>query len=271
MPSFKKKSFKKSKSSRASKDSKNAINISSSQVWIYGKHPVEMALLNKKRKVSKILVTQSSSQDLLEFIQENNLKIDKNLISTVEAEDINANFFGKVIHQGIAIISSKLSLISDNEFLSKIENSNQGNILILDQLTDPHNIGAIIRSSVAFGVKNIVLLKQSFGGENPTICKSSSGAIENANIILAGNLNNFISKVKDSGYWVAGLDGNGKNDFNEITTHDKICLIIGNEGSGIRTLVKKNCDLLLKIPISSDIESLNASNAAAIALYEISK
>ncbi len=176
------------------------------------------------------------------------------------------------MHQGFALLCSVLNFASDNDFISKISNVNKNNlenIIILDQLTDPHNIGAIIRSSVAFNFDNIIIPKQNFHGENATICKSSSGAIENANIILSGNLNNLLVKLKGLGYWVAGLDGCGSDNFDELKDYKPICLVIGNEGSGIRSLVKKNCDFLLKIPISNKIESLNASNAAAIALWEI--
>ncbi len=274
MPSNRKKFSNKSgslKSVKSSNQNNIASHVPKNQIWIYGKHPVKEVLLNKKRKVFKILITKNNQVELENFIKENNLKIDKSNIFIVSGEDISINFTSKIIHQGFAILCSVLHCITDNEFLANIKKDNLENILILDQLTDPHNIGAIIRSAISFGVKNIVLLKQSFSGENATICKSSSGTIENANIILAGNLNNFILKLKYHGYWVAGLDGSGKNSFDDVKLHDNICLIIGNEGSGIRQLVKKNCDLLLKIPISDKVESLNASNAACIALWEINK
>ena len=245
--------------------------IATNQIWIYGTHPVKAVMLNKKRKVFKILVIQSNQKELEDFIKENKLEIDQKIISVVNNDEISLNFSGKVTHQGFAILCSTLNFASDNEFFVKIKNNNFGNILILDQLTDPHNIGAIIRSAAAFDVTKIILSKQTFGGENATICKSSSGVIENVEIILAGNLNSFIEKIKEHNYWVVGLDGYGKNNFSEIRNYEKICLVVGSEGDGIRKLVKKNCDLLLRIPTSGNVESLNASNAAAIALYEISR
>lgn len=271
-------SFDRKKSKNSQKNSKNSSQrqkiptIKADQIWIYGKHPVKSVILNKKRQIFKILVTKNNQQELLDFIKENNLKIDKNLIFITDNDLISDNFTNKVVHQGFAILCSKLHFQTDNDLLAQIKNGDfKENILILDQLTDPHNIGAIIRSSAAFGVTKIVLLKQIFGGENATICKSSSGVIENIDLILAGNLNNFLSNLKQHDYWVVGLDGYGKNNFDEIKKFDKICLVIGNEGSGIRQLVKKNCDFLVRIPTSDKVESLNASNATAIALYEINK
>ncbi len=245
--------------------------VSPNQIWIYGKHPVKAVMLNEKRKIFKILVTKKNQKELEDFILENNLKIDKKTIFMVTNDEIALNFQNKVTHQGFSVLCSTLSFKTDNEFLAQIKNSNIGTILVLDQLTDPHNIGAIIRSAAAFNVTNIVLLKQTFGGENATICKSSSGIIENVDMILAGNLNNFLTKLKEFNYWIVGLDGYGKNSFDEIKKYEKICLVVGNEGDGIRQLVKKNCDFLLRIPTSDKVESLNASNATAIALYEINK
>ena len=249
--------------------------LAGGQSLIYGKHPVLAALLNPDRQIFRVFVTKNNQEEFDLFIAKNNIDIGKKLVAIVSNEEIEVNFSGKVVHQVFAMLFSSLKMISDNEFLAQISKQKSKNnlapIIIMDQLTDPHNIGAIIRSSVAFGVSNIVLLKQNFGGETATIGKSSSGAIEKANIILAGNLNNFILNLKDLGYWIAGLDGSGQSDIEEVKKYPNICLVIGSEGDGIRHLVKRNCDLLLKIPISSEVESLNASNAAAIALYEISK
>lgn len=245
--------------------------IASNQLWIYGKHPVKAALLNKKRKIFKILAAGSHQKELENFINEHQLIIDRKIISFVSNEEISLQFPNKVTHQGFAVLCSHLNFISDNEFLAQMKNQNFGNILILDQLTDPHNIGAIIRSAAAFNVNKIILSKQHFSGENATICKTSSGLIETVDIILAGNLNHFIEKLKEHDYWVIGLDGYGKDDFSQIKNYEKICLVVGSEGDGIRQLVKKNCDLLVRIPTSNTVESLNASNAATIALYEIAR
>ena len=156
------------------------------------------------------------------------------------------------MHQGFAILCSKLILQNDNEFLSDLEKSPKqfSKILILDQLSDPHNIGAIIRSSVAFGIKDIIIHGQSFSGETAIISKISCGALEKANIVVAQNVSNFIVKLKNFGYWVAGLDGSGNDNFATLNDYNKICLVVGSECDGIRSLVKKKCDFLVKIPPS---------------------
>jgi len=269
--SFAKKKFHKSSHSAKNLAPKLAPKLEPNQIWIYGKHPVKAVLLNKKRKIFKILVIPAHQKELEEFIKENKLEIDRKLIAVVNNEEIALNFPGKVTHQGFAVLCSTLNFASDNDFFAQIKNNDFGHILILDQLTDPHNIGAIIRSAAAFDVTKIILSKQHFHGENATICKSSSGVIENVDLILAGNINYFIEKLKTHGYWIIGLDGYGTNNFSEIRNYEKICLVVGSEGDGIRQLVKKNCDLLLRIPTSSKVESLNASNAAAIALYELTR
>jgi 23S rRNA (guanosine2251-2'-O)-methyltransferase len=263
---------KKKYSHKGDRSRSSKPTILKNQIWIYGKHPLTSILLNKKRTIFKILITKSNEGELNNLIDNNNLQIDKNNISLATGEEINDKFGDqKVVHQGFAVLCSTRSFISDNEFLANIKGKDLKNILILDQLTDPHNIGAIIRSAVAFHVSDIIIPKQHFHGENATMFKSSSGIMEKANIILSGNVNNLIGNLKDAGYWVAGLAGEGKGEISELSECKNICLIVGNEGDGIRQLVKKNCDLLLKIPISSDVESLNASNATTIALYEMSK
>ncbi len=266
--SSKKKIFHKNKANKVNK----VNNIDPGKILIYGNHPVKMALLNKRRIIFKIFITQNNKKELDEFILNNKLNIKKELINIVNNDDILAKFSSKIVHQGFVILCSTLNFTNDHDFIAKISKKDKNelkNIIILDQLTDLHNIGAIIRSSIAFNVDDIIIPKQNFHGENATICKSSSGAIEKANIILSGNINNLIVKLKDLGYWIAGLDGSGQDNFPKLHNYNPICLVIGNEGSGIRHLVKKNCDLLLKISISDKVESLNASNAAAIALWEI--
>lgn len=239
-------------------------------IWLYGSHPVKAAILNPKRKILKILVSINNQKEFNDFLQDHGLSFDKKMMFIVNPKDIEANFATKVVHQGYALLCANLSFESDNDFLARARDEKLGNLIILDQLTDQHNIGAIIRSSVAFGVKNIGIVKQNFGGETATICKSSSGAIENSNIIMIGNLNDFMARLKKLGYWIVGLDGYASNSLADLKIYDQICLIIGSEGDGMRHLVKKNCDLLVKIPISEEVESLNASNAAAIVLHQIS-
>ncbi len=243
------------------------------QVCVYGKHPVLAALLNKKRKIYQILVSKNSEAELKKFIADNKINCDQNLIKIVDNDYINSLLPLGATHQGFVLKTSPITLVSYNQFLDKIagcEKENLPPLLILDSLTDPHNIGAIIRSSVAFGFKNIVVTERNFPLNSPVIAKTASGMLEVVNLIAAQNLNSFLADLKKIGYWSVGLDGEAKTDISATKDYHPIALILGSEGEGIRRLVKENCDLLVKININQEVESLNASNAAAIAMYEIS-
>jgi 23S rRNA (guanosine2251-2'-O)-methyltransferase len=248
---------------------------------ISGKHPVLTILLKKRRKVIQILVTKNSEAMLQEFLTKHDMSLQyQPLIKLVTNEYLNVLLKEDQLHQGIAINCAYLSMQNQNDFLNEIANLKSNflsenkkavlpPILIMDQLQDPHNIGAIIRSAVAFGVKKIVFLAHNFPKENATMAKSSSGMMEMVDLIMVTNLNNFIEKLKDLGYWCIGLDGSAKISINEINDYDNIALIIGSEGEGIRQLVKKNCDILAKINLNPEVESLNASTALAITLYQL--
>ena len=244
----------------------------SDQNWIYGKHPVLAVILKQKRKLYKILLTQKSSGELDQELAKNKIKLDPSLIYIVDNNFITSNLPENAVHQGFAIKAAAMPIIQEDDFIleiSKKEKNELPPILILDQLTDPHNIGAIIRSSVAFGVTNIVIPKHNFPRESGVMNKASSGMIEMADLIMASNINNFMNDLKKAGYWCIGLAGEAKETLSKAKEFNSIALVIGSEGDGIRELVKKNCDLLVKIPMSAEVESLNASNAAAISLYEL--
>lgn len=250
----------------------NRESIGSHDTWLYGKHPVLAALQNHKRKVYQILVTKNSEVELKKFISDKNLSINPQLIKLTDNDHLNSLFSEGSIHQGLALKTSPVTVIDETEFLvkaAKIDKENLPPLLILDQLTDPHNIGAIIRSAVAFGVKHIVVTKRNFPENSPVAAKSSSGMIELVDLIAANNLNNFLLALKKVGYWSVGLDGEAKMSIEQIKDYSPLALVVGSEGAGIRQLLKTNCDLLAKINISPEVESLNASNAAAISMYQL--
>ncbi len=244
-------------------------------IWLFGKHPTFLALQKKRREIFEILVTKNSVSELENFLQKNNIHNLTPRIKIVEASYIEQFIGAHQVHQGIAVNCSAIPLKSQNNLLDEIERNiaqekKLPTILILDQLTDPHNIGAIIRSACAFGVTKIVFLEHNFPKETATISKSSSGMIENVDLYLVVNISNLMMKLKELDYWCIGLAGEAKDTIEKISEFKNVALVIGSEGEGIRGLVKKNCDLLLKIPMSDKVESLNASVAAAISLWELS-
>jgi len=245
------------------------------EVIICGKHAVFSAIEKKRRKIFEIFVTENSAPELEKFLSKNSLQNLQKIVRNLDNRSL-ANLVGsEQIHQGLAIRASKLPLKTQNDLLTELysfeENSKLPTLLLLDQISDPHNVGAIIRSAVGFGVKKIIFCEHNAPKENTTIIKSSAGTIELADLIVVTNFNNLIEKLKKIGYWCIGLAGEATHNISEIKDYKNVALIIGSEGNGIRDLVKKNCDLLAKIKIDHEVESLNASVAAALALYEISK
>lgn len=260
--------------SPARKYQNNSQSQNPNQIWLCGKHSVFSALEKKRRKIFEIIATKNTISDLEKFLQKQNLLEFKSLIKIVDNNKIDSVVGANQIHQGIAMLCSKLPVKTQNDLLTelylKVEQGEKlPTLLMLDQLSDPHNIGAIIRSASAFGVKKIIFLEHNAPKENATIVKSSAGTIELIELITVVNFSNLIEKLKKINYWCIGLAGEGKSLISDIKGYDNIALIIGSEGDGIRSLIKKNCDILAKIKIGNEVESLNASVATSIALYEL--
>src|SRR3989338_4886947 len=223
----------------------------SNSIWLYGKHPVFLAIEKKSREISQILVTKNSLQELEKFIEKHKLFFYKNKIKIVENSFLNS-IVGDVVHQGLALNCSLIPLKSQNALLDEIQFV-KPHLLIMDQLTDPHNIGAIIRSACAFGFTKIIFCEHNFAKESAVMNKASSGMIENVDLFLVGNLNNLLEKLKENDYWCIGLAGESKETITKAKEFKNVALIIGSEGDGIRKLVKQNCDLLVKIPMLQEV------------------
>ena len=247
-----------------------------SHLWLCGKHPIFTILQKKRRQIFEILATKNSFPDLEKFLQKHSLSNLSKLVKLVENDKIDFIFGKSQPHQGLAIRCSRLPTKSQNDLLIELEKIRDQNkklptLLLLDQISDPHNIGAIIRSAISFGVKHIILCEHNAPKETATIVKSSAGTIEMADLFVVTNFSNLLEKLKKIDYWCVGLAGEATATLAQIKEYNNIALIVGSEGEGIRDLVKKNCDLLTRIEIGKEVESLNASVAAAIALYELTR
>lgn len=228
--------------------------------YIYGKHPSIAAIGNPKRTIIEILCTEDCFNEY------------KNYISPYKYSIVDNKFIKDTIpkdslHQGIAVKTKPISTDIDSLDLTE-ENTK---IAILDQITDPHNVGAILRSAAAFGIRAIIITNDNSAEENGVMAKTSCGAIESVPIIKVTNLKSTINMLKKNGFWVIGLDGKAKKFLSPKTMSGKICIILGSEGTGMRRLTSESCDLLVKIPIDPSMESINVSNAAAIVFYEAYK
>lgn len=229
---------------------------------IYGKN-VAIEKLKSNNRINKIYLSNKFNDNyIISLIKEKHIE--------VKFKDMNElDKLCSGLHQGIILDVDDIKTYTFDEIIPSI-NSEYPLVVILDHLEDPHNFGAIIRSSEAFGVDAIIIPNDRSVGITSTVVKTSVGTIEKVKIIKVTNLTNTINKLKDQGYWIVGTDMVGTN-YTEIDYNRKIALVIGNEGKGISRLVGENCDYLAKIPMKGTVNSLNASVATGIFLSEITR
>jgi len=227
---------------------------------IYGKN-VAIEKLNSKSKINKIYLSNKfNDKEILSLISKKN-------INTKVLDNKVLDKMCKGLHQGIILEVEDVKTYTFDEVIPNIDKE-YPLVVILDHLEDPHNLGAIIRSSEAFGVDAIILPNDRSVQITSTVVKTSVGTIEKMKIINVTNLNTTIKKLQDLGYWIVGTDMEGI-DYTSIDYKTKIAIVIGNEGKGISRLVSENCDYLAKIPMKGTVNSLNASVACGIFLSEI--
>ncbi|MDP3531785.1 MAG: 23S rRNA (guanosine(2251)-2'-O)-methyltransferase RlmB [Alphaproteobacteria bacterium] len=239
----------------------------SNQDWIYGLHACKYALSNTKRIIQKVLLTT----EIYDTFMAEQLLPDHIPYELRSGLEIAKNLPPQAVHQGIAIQSKALAQPSLEEFLIEHENTENLCVVILDQVTDPHNIGAIMRTASAFGAHAIITTDRGTPPLTGTIAKSASGAVEFLPFIRVTNLARGLDMLKKIGFWVVGLDENGEKFLHEHDLKGKIGLLLGAEGPGLRRLSLESCDYLAKLPTVPPIGCLNVSNAAAIGLYEYKK
>ena len=173
-----------------------------------------------------------------------------------------------MVHQGVCARCSCLPNIFLEDVLNRLDEQEPACFVILDQVSDPHNIGAITRSAAAFGVSGVILPENNSPSETGVLAKSASGALDLLPFIRVSNLVRALQILKEHHFWCIGLDGYATETLNTVKLPKRCAFIMGAEGDGMRRLTKENCDLLIKIPINTAIESLNVSNAAAVTFYE---
>lgn len=227
--------------------------------FLYGRHPVEAALANPARKPRRLLATKNAAATLPLLPADLAAQL-------VTSEELAALLPEGAVHQGIALEVLPLGDGNLDALAAK-----DRPIVILDQVTDPHNIGAILRSAAAFDAAGVIVMKHNAPDETGVLAKSASGALEIVPVVRVPNLVQAMEYLKKKGYWCAGLDGQATQTLAEAKMTAKTVLVMGAEGAGLRRLTAEHCDLLVKLPISSKMESLNVSNAAAIALYELNR
>ena len=226
---------------------------------VYGKN-VANDLLLKNKNIRKIIIQDNfNDKNIISLIEK--LKIPVKKASKREMDDLCLG-----LHQGIILDIPDYSYSSLDEFF---QDSKEEVVILLDHLEDPHNLGAIIRTCEAAGIHTIILPKDRQVPINATVMKTSVGTLDRMRIVSVSNLVQAIERLKEHGFWVVGTALDNSVDYRSIDYTGKIALVIGNEGSGISHLVAKKCDFLAKIPMYGETNSLNASVAAGIMIYEI--
>jgi len=234
-------------------------NFKKDSFWVGGKFTVLEIIKNAKRKIHQIIVHEKNKKVLDEFNFKN-----------IQVKIENDKFFDKLfkkdldIHQGFAAEVEKLEKI---DLISKINQlNNNGLFLILDGISDSRNIGSIIRTSAALNCDGILIEKKNYNYKNNLMFRSASGMTEVIDVIPIVNISSAIQILKRNNFWVYGMDAKGKKDIHELKFPSKVAFVFGSETNGIKNLVAKNCDEILKIKINKKTESLNISNAVSITL-----
>ena len=231
-------------------------------LWLYGIHAVTAALANPKRKVLRAVTTERAAQE-----------IGAKLLGRVKHEIADMKTVDRLlqdgaVHQGAALQCEKLPRLDLEDVLAP-PSEKRRIVVVLDQISDPHNEGAILRSAAAFGASAVVVQDRHAPPESGVLAKAASGALDTVPYVEVVNISRALDQLGELGFWRIALAGDGNEPLAEAATKGDIALVLGSEGSGIRRLVREHCDTAAFIPIDRSTESLNVSNAAAVALYEL--
>jgi 23S rRNA (guanosine2251-2'-O)-methyltransferase len=233
-------------------------------ILIFGVHAAEAALNNPARVVIQAFITENGENRLKDALA---ARAGDFKLNNVTPRDLDRRLGADTVHQGILLDCEPLPE-PELEQLADLPDS-AGPLIVLDQVTDPHNVGAILRSAAAFNAAAIITQDRHAPPESGVVAKSASGALEVVPWVRVVNLSRALDEIAEAGYWRIGLDGEAPTTLGEALPTGPVALVLGAEGEGMRHNIVQHCDAVARLPISGAIESLNVSNAAAIALYAI--
>ena len=246
-------------------------------LWLYGLHAVKAALANPRRKLKRALVTARAAEEIGEKL------LGRVRYDSADTEAVSRVLPPGAVHQGVALLCEALARLELADVLASPPSASHsldtspvnggGNrriVLVLDQISDPHNAGAILRTAAAFGVAAVVVQDRNSPPEAGALAKAASGALDIVPVVSVVNISRTLEELQKLGFWRIALAGDGESALAEAAAgNGDIALVLGSEGSGIRRLVREHCDAAAYVPINAAMESLNVSNAAAIAMYEL--
>jgi 23S rRNA (guanosine2251-2'-O)-methyltransferase len=234
-----------------------------SDVWLFGIHAVAAALANPKRHCHRLLATRQGEENL------GTLPAGAPRAQIVDKREIDRLLAAGAVHQGVALQAEPVPDVDIEDILA--DPPERAVIVVLDQATDPRNVGAVLRAGAAFGASAVIMPDRHSPADTGTLAKAASGAFETVPLVRVTNLVRALERIKEAGFWCAGLDGSASTALAEADLSGRIALVLGAEGPGLRRLTREHCDLVVRIPISPRIESLNLATAAAVALYEVAR
>lgn len=238
--------------------------------WIYGVHAVEAALANPRRACHRLLVANGAGGDVAAAIARARAEVSgRPTPESVDRVEIERLLTPGAVHQGVALLARPLPPPSLQDVLGNA--AADATVVVLDQATDPRNVGAVLRSAAAFGAIAVVAQDRNAPPLTGALVKAASGAVETVPLVRVVNLARALWALKDAGFWCAGLDPAAERTLAEAALEGRVVLVLGAEGRGMRRLTRDTCDELLRVPIMPGADSLNLSNAAAIALYELKR
>ena len=242
--------------------------MNKSAFFIVGKHPVIEALKNPKRKVIRVFLTEESKKTIHRISPNNNLLKDIKVFFKTKKELDKYSTKENLMHQGFV---AEIEHIEEITLKNYIVDKEKLNIVCLDEVTDPRNIGSIIRSAVSFNLDGIIIKDRHFPSESKLMYKAASGCMEYLNIFKVSNINSTLKYLREKNFWVYGFDASGEKDFTQHKWDGNNILLFGSEGYGLSKHTLKYTDYLVKIDINSKVESLNISNSASIVFHHVNK
>ncbi len=240
--------------------------------WIYGRHAVAAALANPARRVRRIVTLPDSVAAITELLQKSRAAAQPAAPEILDRRALEALLPAGAVHQGVAIETDSLAALDLEDVLDAIPETGAPHVLVLlDQVTDPHNVGAILRSAAAFAALAVIVPEHGAPPVTGALAKAASGALEAVPLLRVTNLARCLERLKETGFWCVGLDSDAPQSLTALDLPERIALVLGAEGAGLRRLVREHCDFLAHLPTRGNLSSLNVSNAAAVALYALTQ
>ena len=232
--------------------------------WLYGLHAVQAALANPRRRLGRACLTPRAEETIGEKL------LGRVRVEVMEPGNIDRLLPAGAVHQGAALECWPLKNRDLDGILAEAKDTRRV-VLVLDQLSDPHNVGAILRTAAAFGVTAVIVQDRNAPPQSGALAKAASGALDLIPYVEVVNIARTLDQLAEKGFWRIALAGDGEQNLAEAVPEGDVALVLGSEGAGIRRLVREHCEVAAFIPISKTVESLNVSNAAAVALYELNR